>query len=218
LPTAQLHALGVLGPSMVLSHAMNLTDAEIDLIAEAGAKAVMCPSTVLKGGGGIREGGRLPELLAAGVDVALGTDSVNSSNYLDMVRAMNLAAVVYKDARQDPSQISAETALELATIRGARALGIDNLVGSIEVGKRADLVLFDTKRAEWRALTNPVRNLVHSASADSVDTVLVDGEVVVESGRPTFTDEWRLIQAVESHGEQIRDRTGVGWDSVWPIE
>ena len=217
-PTARLQSLGLLGETTVLSHVMNLTDDEIDLIGQTGTKTVMCPSTVLKGGGGIAQGGGLPELLEAGVDVALGTDSVNSSNYLDMVRAMNLAAVVYKDSRQDPSQISAETALELATIRGARALGIDDLVGSIEVGKRADLVLFDTKRPEWRSLTNPVRNLVYSASGDSVDTVLVDGQVVVEGGRATFTDEWRLIQTVEAHGARIRERTGVGWDSVWPFE
>ncbi len=218
LPTARLHELDLLGDRTVLSHVMNLADEEVDLIASSGTKAVMCPSTVLKGGGGIAQGGRLPELLAAGVDVALGTDSVNSSNYLDMVRTMNLAAVVYKDSRQDPSQISAETALELATIRGARALGIDDLVGSIEVGKRADVVLFDTRRAEWRALTDPVRNLVYSATADSVDTVLVDGQVVVQGGRPTFTDEWRLIQTVEAHGTRIRERTGVGWETAWPIE
>jgi cytosine/adenosine deaminase-related metal-dependent hydrolase len=218
LPTGQLRALGVLSPRLVLSHGMNLADAEISHISASGAHVVMCPSTVLKGGGSIRDGGRLPELLEAGVDVALGTDSVNSSNYLDMVRAMNAAAVVYKDARRDPAQITAETALELATIRGARALGIDALVGSIEIGKRADLVLFDTRRAEWRALTNPVRNLVYSASADSVHTVLVDGRVVVEGGVATFADEWDLIQKVESHGERIRASTGIGWDTDWPLE
>lgn len=218
LPTEQLYELGILSPRLVLSHGMNLADAEIGRIARSGAHVVMCPSTVLKGGGSIRDGGRLPELLEAGVDVALGTDSVNSSNYLDMVRAMNAAAVVYKDARRDPAQITAETALELATIRAARALGIDALVGSIEVGKRADLVLFDTRRAEWRALTNPVRNLVYSASADSVHTVLVDGRVVVEDGAATFADEWELIQWVEAHGERIRTATGVGWETDWPIE
>ena len=218
LPTEQLHGLGILSPRLVLSHGMNLAEAEIGRIAQSGAHVVMCPSTVLKGGGSIRDGGRLPELLKAGVDVALGTDSANSSNYLDMVRAMNAAAVVYKDARRDPAQITAETALELATIRGARALGIDDLVGSIEVGKRADLVLFDTRRAEWRALTNPVRNLVYSASADSVHTVLVDGRLVVEDGVATFADEWELIQKVEAHGERIRASTGIGWETAWPIE
>ena len=217
-PTARLAELGILSPNLVLSHCMGLTKGEIELIAQSGAAVVVCPSTVMKAGGRTGEGGRLPELLAAGVPVSLGTDSVNSSNFSDMVRGMHVAATVYKDVRGDTSLIPAETALELATRTGAEALGAGDSLGAIEVGKRADLVLFDTRRPEWRSLTDPVRNLVYSATGDSVDTVMVDGRVVVEKGRPLFVDDqWELIQQVEQVGRRVRTATGTGFPSRWSI-
>ncbi|MDE0121863.1 MAG: amidohydrolase family protein [bacterium] len=217
-PTERLAELGVLGPNLLLSHCMDLTEREIELIAESGAAVVVCPSTVMKAGGNTGRGGRLPELLDAGVPVSLGTDSVNSSNFSDMVRCVNIAATVYKDVRGDSSLIPAETALELATRTGAAALGFADSLGAIEVGRKGDLVLFDTRRPEWRALANPVRNLVYSATGDSVETVIVDGRVVVEEGRPRFAgDLWELIQKVEKIGERVRAVTGVGFPSRWPV-
>lgn len=217
-PTERLADLGVLGPNVLLSHCMDLSEKEVELIADSGAAVVICPSTVMKAGGNTAKGGRLPELLEAGVRVSLGTDSVNSSNFSDMVRCMNLAATVYKDVRGDRSLVPAETALELATRTGAAALGFGDSLGAIEVGKKADLVLFDTRRPEWRSLVDPVRNLVYSSTGDSVDTVLVEGRVVVEAGRPCFTDDlWGLIQQVEEVGRRVRRDTGVGFPSRWPI-
>jgi cytosine/adenosine deaminase-related metal-dependent hydrolase len=217
-PTQRLAEIGVLGPNVVLSHGMFLTDGDIALLAETGTAVVVCPSTVLKNGADTREGGRLPEFLDAGVPVSLATDSANSSNFLDMVRCMGLTATVYKDARGDPTLIPPETALELATRTGATALQFGDTVGAIEVGRRGDLVLFDTRRAQWRSLTEPVRNLVYSASGDSVDTVIVDGKVVVEAGRAGFVDdEWALIQRVEEAGERIRATTGISFASRWPV-
>ena len=217
-PTERLAELGILGPNLVLSHCMNLTELEIELIAGSGASVVICPSTVMKGGGNTGRGGRLPELLNAGVPVSLGTDSVNSSNFSDMVRCMNIAATVYKDARGDRSLIPAETALELATRTGAAALQAGDSLGVIEVGKRGDLVLFDTRRVEWRSLVDPVRNLVYSSTGESVDTVIVEGRVVVEAGTPRFVDDlWGLIQQVEEIGKRVRRVTGVGFPSRWPI-
>ena len=217
-PTQRLAELGILGPNVVLSHCMNLTELEIELIAASGASVVICPSTVMKGGGNTGRGGRLPELLSAGVAVSLGTDSVNSSNFSDMVRCMNIAATVYKDARGDRSLIPAETALELATRTGAAALQAGSSLGVIEVGRRGDLVLFDTRRPEWRSLVDPVRNLVYSSTGESVDTVIVEGRVVVEAGTPRFVDDlWGLIQRVEKIGKRVREVTGVGFPSRWPI-
>ncbi len=217
-PTERLAELGILGPNVVLSHCMNLTELEIELIAGSGASVVICPSTVMKGGGNTGQGGRLPELLNAGVPVSLGTDSVNSSNFSDMVRCMNIAATVYKDARGDRSLIPAETALELATRTGAAALQAGDSLGVIEVGRRGDLVLFDTRRVEWRSLVDPVRNLVYSSTGESVDTVIIEGRVVVEAGAPRFVDDlWGLIQQVEEIGKRVRRVTGVGFPSRWPI-
>lgn len=217
-PTERLAELGILGPNVVLSHCMSLTRYEIELIAGSGAAVVVCPSTVMKAGGDTGRGGRLPELLNAGIPVSLGTDSVNSSNFSDMVRCMNLAATVYKDVRADRSLIPAETALELATRTGAAALQAGDSLGVIEVGRRGDLVLFDTRRPEWRSLTDPVRNLVYSSTGDSVDMVIVEGRVVVEGGRPCMAgDLWELIQRVEEVGKRVRSVTGIGFPSPWPI-
>ena len=130
---------------------------------------------------------------------------------------MYLAAIIYKDARQDPTAVPAETALEMATINGARAFGLDGEIGSIEAGKKADLVLFDTRRAEWRTLFNPVNNLVYNADGRSVHTVIVDGRVVVDDHQPTFVDEWELIQRVQGIGEDMLERTGVSFPGRWPV-
>jgi cytosine/adenosine deaminase-related metal-dependent hydrolase len=130
---------------------------------------------------------------------------------------MYLVAVLYKDGRRDVTQIPAETAVELATLRCAQALGLGDDIGSIEEGKKADLVLFDTRTAEWRTLFNPVNNLVYNADGRSVHTVIVDGRIVVEDHVPTFVDEWELIQRVQAIGERLLQRTGIGFPSRWPV-
>jgi cytosine/adenosine deaminase-related metal-dependent hydrolase len=217
-PTEYLEKLGVLGPNVVLAHALGIDDGEIDCIARTGTAVAMCPSTAAKGGRGVGEHGRMPELLAKGVRIALGCDSPNNSNYLDLVRAMNMAAVQYKDARQDMRQIPAETALEMATLLGANALGVGADIGSIEPGKKADLVLFDTQRPEWQALFNPVNNLVYNADGRSIHTVIIDGRVVVDAYQQRFVDEGRLFSKVQAIGEDLLARTGATFPrSRWPV-
>jgi len=217
-PTEYLESLGVLGANVVLAHSLGVDDAEIECLARTGTKVAMCPVTAAKGGRGVPEHGRMPELLAKGVKVALGCDSPNNSNHLDIVRAMNMAAIQYKDARQDTRMIPAETALEMATIVGAQALGVDGEIGSIEPGKKADLVLFDTERPEWQALFNPINNLVYNADGRSVHTVIVDGKIVVDAYRQTFVDEPRLFAKVQEIGEKLQARTGTTFPrSRWQI-
>jgi 5-methylthioadenosine/S-adenosylhomocysteine deaminase len=217
-PTEYLESLGVLGPNVVLAHCLGIDDAEIDCIARTGATVAMCPVTAAKGGRGASTLGRMPDLLARGVKVALGCDSPNNSNHLDMVRTMNMAAIQYKDARQDMRLIPGETAVELATLTGAQALGVGEDIGSIEAGKKADLVLFDTQRPEWQALWNPVSNLVYNADGRSVHTVVVDGRVVVDAYRQSFVDETALYGKVQEIGERLLARTGVSFPrSRWPI-
>jgi cytosine/adenosine deaminase-related metal-dependent hydrolase len=217
-PTHYLEKLGVLGPNLCLAHALGIDDAEIDTIARSGATVAMCPVTAMKGARGVGAYGRMPELLARGVRIALGCDSPNNSNHLDIVRAMNMAAIQYKDARQDMKMIPAETALEMATLTGAQALGVGGEIGSIEVGKKADLVLFDTRRPEWQALFNPVNNLVYNTDGRSIDTVIVDGRVVVEGGKQRFADESALYAKVQEIGESLMQRTAISFPrSRWPI-
>ncbi len=215
--TAQLRELGALGQNVLLAHAPGLSEAEVELIARSGASVVMCPSTSLKEGS--RLGTRkLPELLAHGVAVGLGADSANSSNFLDGVRMMNAAALGFKDGRGDVHVVPAEQALETATLTGARALGLAEETGSIEVGKKADLVLFETRRAEWRSLLDPVNNLVYAADGRSVRTVLADGRVVVDGGSVLFADEGKVADKVQEAGEALIARTGTHRNTGrWPI-
>ena len=180
-PVEYLEDIGVLAPNLLLGHAVGLDQAEVDCLARTGTKAVMCPPAALKMGLGITSRGMLPEMLDQGVCVGLGTDAGNNSSLIETMRSMYLITVLFKDARQTTDVIPAETALEMATIQGARALGLDGEIGSIEAGKKADLVLFDTKRPEWRTIFNPVNNLVYNADGRSVHTVIVDGKVVVEA-------------------------------------
>jgi 5-methylthioadenosine/S-adenosylhomocysteine deaminase len=217
-PTGYLESIGVVGPNVLLAHALGIDDTEIDCVARTGTAVTMCPVTAAKGARGVGQHGRMPELLAKGVRIALGSDSPNNSNHLDLVRSMNMAAIQYKDARQDMRQIPAESALEMGTRLGADALGLGSDLGSIEAGKKADLVLFDTQRPEWQALFNPINNLVYNTDGRSVHTVVIDGRIVVDGYRQTFVDEGRLFQKIQEIGERLQARTGITFPrSRWPI-
>ena len=216
-PTGYLRQIGFLDEDVLLAHALGITPDDVGIIAGSGASVVMCPPAAAKGGSGMTRDALLPELLDAGVSVALGTDAPNNSNLIETLRAMYLAAILYKDGRRDVSMIPAETALELGTIRGAEALGMAEEIGSIEVGKKADLVMFDTMRPEWRTLFNPVNSLVYSADGRSVHTVIVNGRVAVSDHRPTFVDERELIGDVQRIGESMLDRAGISFPPRWPV-
>ena len=216
-PTQYLEELGVLGDNVTLSHMLGQDQSEVEALGRTGTRAVVVPTAAVKGGAGMTQHGTLPEMLEAGMTVGLGTDAGNNSNLLETNRAMYLIAVLYKDARQDSKAIPAETALEMATIQGAAALGLDGDIGSLEAGKKADLVLFDTRRAEWQTLFNPVNNLVYNADGRSVHTVMVDGKIVVEDHKPLFVDEWELAQKVQGIGEDMLARAGLSFPPRWPI-
>ncbi|MEE9247132.1 MAG: amidohydrolase [Dehalococcoidia bacterium] len=215
-PIEYLEEIGVLGPNVLLAHVIGLNDAEVDCVARTDTKLVMCPPAATKMGAGTTIHGKLPEMLDKGVCVGLGNDSGNHGS-VDTLRTVYLAAILYKDARQNVTAVPAETALEMATIQGARALGLDADIGSIEVGKKADLVLFDTRRPEWRTLFNPVNSLVYNADGRSVHTVIVDGKVVIENHQPVFVNEWKLIQRVRGIGEDLAARVGISYPPSWPI-
>lgn len=216
-PAQYLESLGVLGGNTLLSHCIGLDLSEVAAMARTGTKAVIVPTAAVKAGFGMTQTGLLPEMLEAGIIAGLGTDAGNNSNLIETHRALYLIAVLYNDARRRAGVISPETALELATIQGAAALGLDAEIGSIEPGKRADLVLYETDRPEWSALFNPVNNLVFNADGRSVHTVLVDGRLVVENHRPLFVDEAALIARVQAAGESLLARTHRHYPPRWPV-
>jgi cytosine/adenosine deaminase-related metal-dependent hydrolase len=215
-PLQYLEQIGVLGSNVLLAHLSRLSEAEIGVMARTQTKAVICPTTQLRWGGGMTVHGRLPELLDAGVCVGLGGDSGDFTQ-LDLARSIYLATTLFKDARQDMRLIPAESALEMGTIQGAKALGWADEIGSLEVGKKADLVLYDTRRPEWRSLFNPVNNLVYYADGRSVHTVIVDGRILVDNYRVTFVDEWELIRQAQQIGDSLVARMGISFPSRWPI-
>jgi cytosine/adenosine deaminase-related metal-dependent hydrolase len=217
IPLARLDALGVLNARTKLAHMVYVDDAGLALLARRGVKIAHCPTAGLKHTKGLAAHGRFPEMVDAGVCVSLGGDSGNGSNHFDMLRLMYLAATLYKDARNDVGVLPAERVLEMGTLRGAEALLLDGQVGSIEPGKRADLVLYDLDTPEWRPLLNPVNNLVYAASGASVRTVLIDGRVVLDEGRLTTLDERTLYERVERLSRGHVRRAGVPIESVWPV-
>ena len=216
-PVQHLEDIGVLGPNVLLSHVVGCDESEIECMARTGTKTTICPNAAMKTGAGIGSRGLVPEMLDRGVCVGLGTDSCNISNVTEILRCVYLSAILFKDARQDTRMVPAEAALEMGTIQGAISLGLGDEIGSVGVGKKADLVMLDTKRPEWSTLFNPVNSLVYNADGRSVHTVIVDGRIVVEAQKPVFVDEWELMQRVQAMGEGLMARTGVSFPQRWPV-
>jgi 5-methylthioadenosine/S-adenosylhomocysteine deaminase len=217
LPLATLDAWGVLGTRTKLAHMVHVDDADIALLARRDVKIAHCPSAALKHVKGLSAHGRFADMLDAGVCVSLGGDSANGSNHFDMLRLMYLAALVPKDARLDPGVMPPERVLEMATIHGARALGLEREIGSLEPGKRADLIAFDLDLPEWRPLLDPVNTLVYSASAASVRTVMVDGRVVLDERRVTTVDEGEILARAERLSRPYLARAGLAARPKWPM-
>jgi 5-methylthioadenosine/S-adenosylhomocysteine deaminase len=216
-PLQHLSELGVLGPNVVLTHAVHLDADEVALLAAARGCVSHCVTTALRGAYGAGAVGRFPEMQARGVTLTLGTDGNNDSNFHDMMRATHLLAGLYKDARQDPRLFPAEQAYECATLNGARALQLEHAIGSLEPGKKADFVAHDTHRPEWRPLFNVMNQLVWSADGRGVHSVWVDGVRVVENYRCTTIDEDRLLAAAQEAGEAILARSGLTLRTRWPV-
>jgi 5-methylthioadenosine/S-adenosylhomocysteine deaminase len=215
-PMVHLDGLGVLGERTVMAHCVHVDDAEIDVIARRGASVAHCPTTALKVAYGVTKIGKVPEMLARGINVTIGTDGNNAANSSDMYRATYLVAGLYKDARQDATQVPAEVAYEMATLHGARALGLADEIGSIEVGKRADVVLHDRSRPEWTPLFNVANQLVYSADGRGVHTVFVDGRKVVDAYRLTTLDAGELYERAQRAGDGVVVRSGLPDKAKWP--
>lgn len=208
-PLVHLARLGVLSPRATLAHGVHVDDEEIALLARHGTSVAHCPTTALKVAYGVTQIGKIPEMLDRGVNVSLGTDGNNASNYSDLGRAAYLAAGLFKDARQDPTVIPAEQAYEMATVNGARAVCLADEIGSLEAGKRADVVLHDRRRPEWTPLHDVANQLVYSADGRSVHSVWVDGRKVVDDYRLTTIDAGELYESAQEAGEGVVARAGL---------
>jgi cytosine/adenosine deaminase-related metal-dependent hydrolase len=208
-PITRVADAGGLGANLVIAHCVAVTDREIERLARAGTKVAFCPATSVKLAKGATRIGRYPEMIAAGILLGLGTDGVSASGNLDLMRQMYLVAGLFKDARMDPALVGAAKAFRMATIEGARVLGWDDEIGSIEPGKRADFVLFDLDHHEWVPYGDPLQALVYSASPASVAQTWVNGRVLYRDGHVVTVDEQALRQEARARAAAIIRRAGL---------
>jgi cytosine/adenosine deaminase-related metal-dependent hydrolase len=216
-PVEHLYHLGVLDRNVTMVHMVHVTDREIRMLAEKQANVIHCPSTALKLNYELSSKGRFPEMVQHGVNVGLGADASDCSNFADMVRTMYLAAVLPKDYRNDPGVFYAEQAIEMVTINGAKALGMEKEIGSLEPGKRADVIILDMWRPEWVPNYSEVQNLVYSADGRSVETVFINGRLVMDDHKVLTVDENEIIGKCLELSEKLLKKTGVTPPGTWPI-
>ncbi|HJQ69188.1 MAG TPA: 5'-deoxyadenosine deaminase [Blastocatellia bacterium] len=192
-----LNELGIAGPHVLLAHCVWLNDDEIDLLARTETRVAHCPSSNLKLGSGVSP---VPEMIERGVSVSLGADGAPCNNRLDMFTEMRTAALIQK-ARLGPQALPALDVLRMATVEGARALGLGDELGSVETGKLADLILINAGRAHTTPRPDPVSTVVYAATASDVETVIIDGRIVMRDGWLTTLNEQEVITTAE---EQFR--------------
>ncbi len=188
-PVAYLADLGVLSERMIAAHCVHVSREDIDLLAEFEVGVAHNPVSNLKLASGVAP---VPAMLTRGVKVGLGTDGAASNNTLDMLRDLQLAALLHKGVSSDPTVLPARAALEMATIGGARVLGLDDRIGTISEGKEADLICISVDRAHASPLYDPFSHLVYAARASDVRHVLVRGKLVVGDGKLRTIDLERV--------------------------
>jgi 5-methylthioadenosine/S-adenosylhomocysteine deaminase len=204
-PTRYLESIGFWGPQTLAAHAVWLDDADIELLARRKVSVSHNPESNMKLASGTA---KVPALRRAGVTVGLGTDGAASNNDLDMFEAMRQAAFLHKLTTGDPRAIPATAALAMGTIEGARALGMDDRVGSLEPGKRADLIVVSAKGARQTPMYDPISHLVYVTRGDDVQTSIVNGRVLMRDRRVLTLDEAGVIREANAIAVQVRQAVG----------
>ena len=209
---AQLDHYGILGERTLLAHCVWLNDDEIKRLADSGTAIAHCPISNAKLASGVA---RVPEMLAAGLVLGLGTDGPVCNNSLSLFEEMKFASLLQKATRLDATVLPADQMLRMATINGARALGLDRDIGSLEIGKRADLLLLNLNRPNMTPAEidaqggNVLWNLVFAASSQNVASVWVDGQQLISNGRATRVNEAAVVAEAQTQGlklfQQCRD-------------
>jgi len=207
--------VGMLGENVVVAHGVWFTPEEFPILASTGTHLCHCPASNAKLASGIA---KIPEMIETGINVCLGCDGGPSNNAYDMFREMFLAAVIHKARTLNPLTMPAETVIEMATINGAKALGLEKEIGSIEPGKKADLILVDTRQLNLTPTYNPVSNIVYAANGSNVHTTIVDGRIVVSEGRLLTLDEEKVIDQACELGARLLDRAGISIQSRWKTD
>jgi len=215
-PVTHLDALGVLGPHLLLAHGVWFDDDELEAVLASGTAIASCPWAYLRHGQGMTGHGRHAELFQRGGRLALGCDATNAGDQFDILRAAALLAGLAKDTHVDPTWFGAHEALEMATIRGAEAIGMADRIGSLEPGKFADVVIHDPDAPAWNPRADTVLQLVWAADGRTVQHVVVAGRQVVRDGRCITVDERDLHQQAETAAPALLERAGIKVPHRWP--
>ncbi|MFH1351293.1 MAG: amidohydrolase [Pseudomonadota bacterium] len=200
-PVQYLDSLGILNEGLISAHAIHLDDEEIALLAQNGVKTVHAPESNMKLCSGIA---RVPEMLRMGITVGLGTDGCASNNNLDLFQEMDFAAKVHKVFTLDPVNMDAGTVLKMATTLGAKIIGLEKEIGTIEVGKKADIIVVDLKAPHLVPLYNPLSTLVYSANGADVKDVIVNGKILMKDRVFQTLDSEEIIDRVTKIGGEIK--------------
>ncbi len=208
-PVSRIHAAGGLGSNLVIAHCVAVNDDDLEALSARNVKVAFCPCSSLKLGKGASAIGRYEEMLGKGVTVGLGTDGVSAAGNLNLMRQMHIVSGLFKDAHINPDAVGARKALRMATIEAAGALLWDNEIGSIEVGKQADFILFDTDHIEWTPYHDPLQTLVYSASVNSIAETWVAGRALYKAGRITSLDEAEIKQKARERAAAAVRRAGL---------
>jgi len=202
-PVKYLDKIGVIDQNTLLVHAVWLDDDDIEIIAKRGASVSHNPESNMKLASGIAP---IPALLKAGVTVGLGTDGCASNNNLDLFSEMDTAAKLHKVNAMDPTLMDAATVLKMATIAGARSLGLQDITGSLEIGKKADVIIIDTHKPHLVPVYNPVSHIVYSAQGSDVQDVIVDGRILIKDRKLLTVDVENIIKKVIRLSDNIRKK------------
>lgn len=215
-PVEFAHWLGLTGRNVVLVHVIWIDEEEIKLLSKTSTNVSHNPSSNMKLGSGVA---RISDMVNAGVNVTLGTDGGPSNNTYDLLREMKHAALLQSLRTLNPRAIRAESVIEMATINAAKALMIDHLVGSIEKGKKADIIILDYMLPHIHPLVNPISHLVYAASGSDVKHVLIDGKLVVFNRKPLTLDEEEVVEEAERYAWDLYNRAGICTepDTIWPV-
>jgi len=200
-PIGFLADLDVLSPNLLACHCVVLTDEDISLLQHFDVKVAHNPESSMKLTSGIA---RIPELLKEGICVGLGTDGCASNNDLDMFLEMDTAAKLHKVNTFDPTAMDANTVLKMCTIDGARALGLDDITGSLEPGKRADVIIIDIHKPHLTPMYNPISHLVYAVKGSDVATSIINGKVVMEDGELLTLKLEDIIEEIKIIADEIR--------------
>lgn len=210
--------LGVLDEHTTLVHVIHTTDHDLEILAKRRPSVVHCPGASLRYGLGAMRVGRFGEMQERGVNIALGTDGGNWCDGLDIFQQMYQVCVGHRECKNEYPYFTREDAFEMATINGAKALGVENECGSIEVGKSADLVIHSVYRPEMLPRSERLMQMVYSGMSRSVDSVLIDGEFIVKNGKLTRVNIEELAPLINAKQADMLQRMNYQMTRSWPVE